>query len=268
MIVSRQEITRAAPMVAAIVLASMVLGYAVITGILFFIGFHDAALHYTLATVMPLLIGTVTVFPLVILTQRLRHMKGALEVLTRTDVLTDLPNRRGFFERAEKAFASPGGAIAVMMIDIDHFKSINDRYGHEAGDAVLQSVARTIRRVVSMVPGNGEKYAARIGGEEFCVLASSVDNAQAAVLAEAILQQVRQTICRHRGDIIKTTVSIGVASRRSDESVNLVLRAADHAGYRAKRLGRDQWRDASSVADRGPPDDDEANSVRLHARNS
>jgi diguanylate cyclase (GGDEF)-like protein len=163
--------------------------------------------------------------------------------LALTDVLTGLPNRRAFFERAERIFARAtvaGASVAAMMVDIDRFKAINDTHGHNAGDRILSAVAATIRDAVAGC-GAADSIVARLGGEEFAVIVMGLQPSAVARLAERIGHDARRVEHRHGGETITATVSIGVSLRRDDAVVDAVLKAADDAVYAAKRAGRDRW---------------------------
>ena len=124
--------------------------------------------------------------------------------------------------------------ISCLMIDIDHFKSINDRFGHEAGDSVIKSIAATIQRVV-----HDSGMAFRYGGEEFLVLLANTDEQAANRFATEIYNGVRELSLRFGvSDIGHVDVSIGVASYPQHAQSDNLLRAADVALYRAKELGR------------------------------
>jgi len=206
--------------------------------------YGDVPLAYALAGLLPAFAVPVTVYPLVRANRRLRVMKSDLETLALTDVLTGLPNRRAFFERAEEIFAGATTAekpIAAMMADIDRFKTINDTHGHNTGDTILCAVATTIRDAVAS-SGATDWIVARLGGEEFAILVVGLTPSAVAQLADRIGQDARQLRIPHGGEIISTTVSIGVSLRRDPTSdVDTVLKAADDAVYVAKRSGRDRW---------------------------
>jgi diguanylate cyclase (GGDEF)-like protein len=249
MFMTHDEFTRGLRVVVPITLGAMAFGYVAITGLMMVIGFHDAKLHYTLVTVFSSLITPATVFPLAVMSQRLGHAKAELEALLRIDTLTELPNRRAFFEQADVIFAN-GNAAALMMIDIDHFKSVNDRFGHDVGDNVLRAVAKSLHQiVVAAAAGNGRKIAARIGGEEFAIVVEGMGAEAAARLAHEIVEWIGAFPICASGYAIPVTVSIGVAERQAGEGADAVLRAADNACYRAKRLGRNQWCAAAVVAE-------------------
>jgi len=173
------------------------------------------------------------------LTER-HELISKLETLARTDALTGLPNRRAFFERAEveihrsERHAAP---LSLIAIDIDHFKKINDRYGHDGGDQVLRAFARSVIGLLRDVD-----MAARIGGEEFVVLLPDTGQAPARIVAERLRQGLGGLRIRHHDDEIRFTVSLGIAEFRSGETLKTWLARADAALYEAKAAGRDQVR--------------------------
>jgi diguanylate cyclase (GGDEF)-like protein len=188
-------------------------------------------------------------------------MRLELERMTRTDPLCGLLNRRGFFEAARTLFAESDASvpIAVMMIDIDRFKLVNDEYGHEVGDAILQNVGRTIGRVVMNAQGATNRMVGRIGGEEYAVVIAGIDAKAALRVADDICDAVRGLLYVDGGASIRTTVSVGVVMRLGSENVDAVLRAADVAMYEAKRSGRDRChfggaKDGLAFATRIPTD--------------
>lgn len=173
-------------------------------------------------------------------TRRNIELADELEHLARTDGLSGLLNRRGFTELSESAVANAGRAgrsCALIMADIDDFKSINDRLGHAAGDSVIRDVGRVLRGAVRQ----GE-YVGRIGGEEFAVLLPDADAEQGSVLGRRILERVR-SVAADDGAAANTpvTVSIGVAaSEAASCTLDDLLHRADAALYHAKRDGRDR----------------------------
>jgi len=252
---SRDEFFGTIKGVIAITLVMVVGGYALTTIMLFFTGFKDAGLHYVLATIFPLILTPIGTFPLLVMSHRLRQMKNELEGLLRLDGLTELPNRRAFFELADKAFKRDG-AVTLMMVDIDRFKQVNDTYGHDIGDRVLRAVAQSIQTIVAQAGGLGMKFTARIGGEEFAVLVEGLSVEAADLLATQLVLGIEAMPVQGDGQMIPVTVSVGVAHRRAGDTAGQVLpgqvlpgqvlRAADNACYRAKRLGRNQWCDATA----------------------
>ncbi|WP_373992018.1 diguanylate cyclase [Duganella sp. BuS-21] len=173
-----------------------------------------------------------------------REISQSLRQAAYCDHLTGLFNRRAFFEAADVELArrkkSPR-PVALIMLDADHFKRINDHYGHPAGDEVLRQLATAMRGVCRQVD-----VLARIGGEEFAVLLPSVDLDDAMAVAERLLAQVRQAPASYESQQIAYTVSLGVAMMDDDVSgFDGLLTRADQALYLAKRSGRNRvacWR--------------------------
>ena len=148
-----------------------------------------------------------------------------------TDQLTGLLNRRALFDRFGRA---PLAGAAVVLVDLDHFKSINDTHGHEAGDLVLREFAELVRHLV-----RPEDSAARIGGEEFVLLLAASSNERACDIAERLRAAFAARIAALAGISLRATVSIGVALV-DDRGFEVALSEADAALYRAKDLGRDR----------------------------
>lgn len=164
--------------------------------------------------------------------ERARERQSVLERQAQTDVLTGLSNRRGFVAAIDHSFTAPGpNQAALMMIDIDHFKQINDRYGHGRGDSILQRVADHVAR--SAGPG---AIVARYGGEEFVVAIRGYDAKRAATLAERIRIGIENLPCDLQPPS-PLTVSIGVACGTTD-AIDQLLAEADEALYAAKGNGR------------------------------
>lgn len=149
-----------------------------------------------------------------------------------TDPLTGLANRRRFESEHARMLLGDGGAPAVLLCDLDHFKLLNDTHGHEAGDTALVVFADLLREVL-----RPQDLLARIGGEEFAVLLPKTDAEAAMIVANrvraAVAEQAREP------DPPGTTVSIGVAPAGEGPALADQLRAADAALYAAKAAGRD-----------------------------
>ena len=160
--------------------------------------------------------------------------------LTVTDSLTGLGNRAAFqeaIEQREAARRSQGLPYAVLVIDLDHFKAVNDGFGHAAGDAALRHTAGAIRSALRA--GDG---AFRFGGEEFVVILPGASAAEGLRVAERIRLKLEQTPVHYAGQSIAFTASIGVAA-----GAPLAFSAADSALYDAKREGRNRVREARAV---------------------
>ena len=147
-----------------------------------------------------------------------------------TDTFTGVANRR-VAERALSLFATGQRRYAVMMVDIDHFKAINDQHGHDTGDRILQRIAEIMKSRIRV-----QGTMARWGGEEFLVIVESVTRDESGSIAESL----RQMIEAGTDDILKTTISIGVAHSASGQSADQILKRADEGLYAAKNSGRNK----------------------------
>ncbi len=181
--------------------------------------------------------------------EELRIANEHLEEMASLDGLTGLANRRGFdreLESAWKRAAKSDQPIALMMIDIDHFKLYNDRYGHVSGDTCLRAVGETL----SLVTLEEAVLVARYGGEEFALLLPGLDLARAAELAEEARKSIEDLLITHaEAPCGVVSISIGVESLvpKKDQPASDLVEAADNALYAAKRGGR------NSVVARVPP---------------
>lgn len=183
--------------------------------------------------------------------ERARHLLDALfDHLVRmesgSDALTHLLNRRflpSILNREIGLARSKGIIFSLLLLDIDHFKAINDRYGHETGDRTLQQVAQTLSRLA----GSGD-FVFRYGGEEFLIVCAEMDAARAHLLAERIRKDVeRQAVELPDHEPIPVTLSIGIATYDGHPDYQRLIRNADRALYRAKALGRNRTVDFASV---------------------
>ncbi|MBE7197372.1 MAG: GGDEF domain-containing protein [Parafilimonas terrae] len=174
-----------------------------------------------------------------------REANAALTVLARTDGLTGLPNRRSYDEHLAEAWdqaACFGVPLALLIIDADHFKQFNDRFGHRRGDDVLRAIADCLRRTL---PAGG--FGFRIGGEEFVALLPALEAQEAGAVAESIRRAVVGLQIAHAPELGGiATVSIGVASADPDfdAAPETLFVAADAALYAAKMAGRNRVRTA------------------------
>ena len=163
-----------------------------------------------------------------------------LEWLAHNDPLTGLPNRAAFDGQVRDAIAQSArgaGALAMMYLDIDHFKQVNDTLGHAMGDLLLEQVATRLRRTL-----RGIDKVARLGGDEFAVLATQINAGGAAALAGKIIAELRCPFLL-RDKRVSVTASIGIALHdRCEESPDTLMARADAALYRAKAEGRNSFR--------------------------
>jgi len=152
------------------------------------------------------------------------------------DHLTELPNRRSFDERLKELHSMlqrHETPFCLLMIDLDHFKRLNDTYGHDTGDSVLRVAAHVMAEACRY-----EDVLFRYGGEEFAVLAPQTDLAGAAELAERIRKNVEKASVNFHGNAIKFTCSVGLAEAHAGDSRDELIRNADEALYVAKNAGR------------------------------
>lgn len=166
---------------------------------------------------------------------RLKAHNAELERISRTDALTGLPNRlslNAVFQAESTRAKRYGHPLSIIMLDIDHFKMVNDELGHLAGDALLVAIAQAIRKTIRDCDVVG-----RWGGEEFLVLCPETDATGAMLVAQRIRQAVRDAATPARR---AHTISGGVAELAPDETVDALLSRADKALYRAKDTGRDR----------------------------
>ncbi|WP_274424670.1 GGDEF domain-containing protein [Chelativorans sp. YIM 93263] len=169
------------------------------------------------------------------------HLRADLATLASKDDLTRLPNRRGFRERArlyERTGRQRRTGAAVMMIDLDNFKTINDQYGHAAGDACLVhmvSIADSMRR--------RSDFLARLSGDEFCLLLPDTNVQQAAAMAERLTRAVASSPLEWRGHLISLSISVGLSEWRpdTDDEISDALIDADAALYWTKSAGRNGY---------------------------
>lgn len=167
------------------------------------------------------------------------RMAVEYQQLASTDALTGAMNRRSLELEATRLLARcsrSGETLAVMMIDVDHFKSINDRYGHLVGDEVLRHLTAIAEKSIR----SGD-YLARYGGEEFCILLPDSGEHDAWILADRLRQVFATTAIQCAGESLRSTISIGIAdSEHAGLEFNALMVAADKAMYRAKQDGRNR----------------------------
>jgi diguanylate cyclase (GGDEF)-like protein len=186
------------------------------------------------------------------LTDKLKRANDALAAMARTDALTDLPNRRALedaLKRCVARSARDGTWLALVAIDIDHFKKLNDTYGHAAGDAVLAAVGKAL----PLKCREGD-VPARYGGEEFTLVLPGTDVPGSVVVAERVRRAVEALEIVYEGRTLRVTISVGVAaaSGPATQPYSALMARADAALYRAKHSGRNRV-----VCDEGAPIDGE-----------
>ena len=184
--------------------------------------------------------------------QQLRDANDRLLKLTVTDERTNLLNDRYLKRRLAEEFKRAqryGTPLSVTMLDLDHFKQVNDKYGHDCGDQVLRDFGKLLTESARTTDIVG-----RFGGEEFLIVLPNTDGIRAAIVAERIRKAAEEHVYKHREFLVRITVSAGVASFPANAQLrdeNDLLKAADQALYRAKQVSRNRV-----IVDRAsmPPD--------------
>jgi len=196
-------------------------------------------------TFMLLLLSLISYTVIIRETSELSSAYQKLESLATTDPLTGISNRRQLLERVEQHFAmlkrngesiTRSNGLGFIMIDVDHFKKINDTFGHLAGDSILQKIAENIKKTLRQYDVFG-----RYGGEEFLIVLPNTIPAEAQRIAERIITVIRESIFEWDGTAIRITLSAGVTwSDALAESLDEVLSKADQLMYEAKQEGRNR----------------------------
>ena len=162
-----------------------------------------------------------------------------LQAISRIDGLTNLNNRRYWqecFEREYKLAMRNGSAITLMMLDIDHFKRINDNYGHSVGDRVIQMLGLLIKKATRSTDILG-----RYGGEEFAVVLPNTETKEAAIVAERLRRVVEKSTVKYEDQFVQFTISIGISQLKPVyQNAGQWLESADQALYKAKEAGRNR----------------------------
>lgn len=180
----------------------------------------------------------VTSIVLALLNRVIKRYQGKIQAQATLDSLTELPNRRGFDLLAAQAMHEAEREpkpLTALLLDLDHFKVLNDTYGHLAGDQVLIGFARDLESCL-----RHSDIVCRWGGEEFIVLLKDTDGETGQKIAEKIRQHVEKQRYAYNGKELRLTVSIGLTTLQPDETLHTLLSRADHAMYRAKQAGRNR----------------------------
>ena len=174
------------------------------------------------------------------LLQRIRTYQAELVRLANTDGLTGIFNRRTFFTKGEELIKAHPQGVYFLLIDLDHFKTINDTYGHVVGDAVLEKVGGLLQGSMRTSGTRVSDIVGRLGGEEFGILMFTDNIDSAASVAERLRQTIESTPVEAGGVPVSTTGSIGVAATVAGESLDDLYQRADRACYLAKDKGRNR----------------------------
>lgn len=201
---------------------------------------HDQAIRWVDGRIVRMEIAT-DITQRKLAEEELKAAKDRAEELASKDELTGLDNRRAFFDQGYRIFKQAvryKHPVSVIMMDIDHFKNVNDSYGHSVGDKVLQAVAEHLQSMVREID-----IVARIGGEEFAFILPETAIDEAVNLAERLRLKIAEARVLHEEKQIKITASFGVSSRPvENETLETMLTRADDALFMAKKKGRNQVR--------------------------
>ena len=180
----------------------------------------------------------ITLVVLSLLNAMIRRHQDNIQALATLDSLTGLPNRRAFdllaVQALQEAEREPMPLVA-LLIDLDHFKALNDTHGHLAGDEVLRQFARILESCLRHTD-----IICRWGGEEFIVLLKNTEGAAAQVVAEKIRLRTEQLAFSYADKVLNLTISIGLSAHQPDDTLHTLIARADHALYRAKQGGRNR----------------------------
>ena len=210
-------------------------------GVVYLVGgpayFHmQAAIVF--AAVVPIIISVPISLAIGTMSFKLISTQTELKRLADEDPLTQLPNRRSFFATAQthlEGLESNGGTSALLVIDADHFKQLNDSYGHAVGDRALVGIAEVLRENF-----RESDLICRVGGEEFAVLLPEMSISEAQPLATRVVEAVAANPLSEPGAVIEYSVSCGVADTTTSYNLQALFKAADDAMYLAKRQGRNR----------------------------
>ncbi|MBN1267900.1 MAG: GGDEF domain-containing protein [Anaerolineales bacterium] len=201
---------------------------------------QDIASHLTIASLVPLILTPPISWFIIGLFLRIDQLEVKMRDAATYDSLTGLLNRRAFMEQGNYLFNLANRehfGFSVLVVDLDQFKTINDKFGHAAGDKVLESFGKN-----ALEFSRKSDLAGRLGGEEFAFILPNSSADQAWTFAERLHEAVRKTIVEHENSEVFCTLSIGIAAFPEDRLIDIEksLGMADKAMYRAKENGRNQ----------------------------
>ena len=222
---------------AAVSLIATIAAELCVAGLYVFAG--SEAFHLRNAIIMcatmPALIAVPITYFVARMSLSLAETQSELKRLAETDPLTLLPNRRSFFQAAEAVLQTGQPPASLLVIDADHFKELNDSYGHAVGDQALIVIADILRNNF-----RSDDLICRVGGEEFAVLLPGMDVQQAETLAQRVVTKVAANPISEPGAIIEFSVSCGLADTSTSMDLQVLFKAADDAMYLAKKQGRNR----------------------------
>lgn len=238
---STRQVLLGTAAITAIAVAAPVLTFAVVLGVWMKVPLHASLGILAICAVIPLLIAPPISFFALSILRLLTVTIERVDVYVRFDALTGVLTRAYLLGQIRDQLAKAGNG-AFLMVDADHFKVINDTYGHDVGDEALKRLAEVLRTSVAI-----DALVGRLGGEEFGVFLPGADDAAAATAASALCEAMRRNAKVIAGHDIALTVSIGGASHTGSGKLEETIKLADAALYHAKRTGRDRFYIAGST---------------------
>jgi diguanylate cyclase (GGDEF)-like protein len=230
---NERELVRYVALVTAFALA-FALAVDVVNQLAFFVDWARCLWSWSVTTAVCLIVATPIAYSIGHSHLELFRAKELADELGRTDLLTGLSNRRALIEDAESSLAE---VLALVIFDIDRFKSVNDAYGHLVGDATLRAVGRMMQEELGAIG-----LVARIGGEEFALLTSRASLEEMVERLLAFRDRLRATPILIDDVALRVTVSAGIALRENGDGFDRLYGLADRALYEAKAAGRNQFR--------------------------
>jgi len=197
-----------------------------------------AFISYIIATLVPLIVAPIVAFVLVTALLKLHELEQEMRELASVDYLTKLLSRRAWITQTDKyirlAMRNKSN-YSILMIDLDDFKEINDRFGHLAGDKVLVEFGKTVNELC-----RSSDFAARFGGEEFIILLPDTTPQQAQQFTDRLHNAINNMVVVHDNDTINLTISIGLSVQATDElcTIDMLISQSDQALYQAKQQGK------------------------------
>ena len=241
----RQTFVKLGRLKSSILVTLVCIFYSIVitTSILFALGrkFNSVNTHIGLliAIIAPLVVAPIISWFMIGLILEIHKLEEEMRLLATHDSLTGVLSRRAFFEQTNYIcrFAERQGMkFSILLIDLDHFKKINDKFGHAAGDRVLKSFGKILKQI-----SRESDLAGRIGGEEFAFFLPATDTKSADVLANRLHAAIRENTIEWNGEAIRYTTSIGLAFfPHTVNNIENALNSADKALYSAKKRGRNQ----------------------------
>ena len=225
---------------ACITVGSIVVSEAIIVGYLSTLDSEFVTVQAVLwlGALVPFIVATPAALLMAAMGYDLSKTERELTIQAETDALTGLVNRRSFLNHCDSVLddaRDSGTHVALLVLDADHFKQINDQFGHAMGDAALKTIAEQL-----LASFRRSDCVCRLGGEEFAVLLPDTDAKAARALAERAVERIGVTPISGTGCVIETTISCGYADTHVGYGRDTLLRAADSALYAAKAAGRNR----------------------------